>query len=276
MAVRLASFASALAAAAVALLLTVATAVAAVDDIKAIQAKGVLVVGVKADYRPWGFIDPSGAIVGMEIDMAREIADKLGVRLEMVPVTTANRIEFLRQGRIDLILATMSDTPARRQASTVIDPPYYAGGTNILARKSLNFQRWQELRGRRVCALQGAYYNRPVAENWGAIIVAFPGVPEAMIDLLAGNCDAFVQDSSLIASTLVSDPVKWADYEMPMETFGEQAWVMAVSAANREGSFARFLTHLSQDWHRSGHLIALEKKWGIPPSPFLKSMHDKL
>lgn len=258
------------------LLLTITAAVAGVDDIKAIQAKGVLVVGVKADYRPWGFIDPSGEFVGMEIDMAKEIAKRLGVRLEMVPVTTANRIEFLRQGRIDLILATMSDTPARRQATAVIDPPYYAGGTNILARKSMNFHRWQDLRGRRICGLQGAYYNRPVAENWGAVIVAFPGVPEAYIDLLAGNCDAFVQDSSLIASTLVSDSAKWADFEMPMETFGEQAWVMAVSAANRDGTFATFLSRLSVEWHRTGHLIELEKVWGIPPSPFLKMMHEKL
>lgn len=259
------------------LLLTVTTATmaATADDMKAIQARGVIVVGVKADYRPWGFIDPSGATVGMEIDMAREIADRLGVRLETVPVTTANRIEFLRQGRIDLILATMSDTPVRRQSSTVIDPPYYAGGTNILARASMNFRHWQDLRGRRVCGIQGAYYNRAVSEKWGAVIVAFPGVPEAQIDLLAGNCDALVQDSSLIASTLASDGVKWQGFEMPLETFGEQAWVMAVSADNRDGTFAAFLSRLSIEWHRSGRLIELERAWNIPPSPFLKAMHEK-
>ena len=63
-----------------------------------VMSRGKLVVGVKADYKPWGFRDSSGAIVGMEIDMAKDVADKMGVELELVAVQSSNRMQFLEQG----------------------------------------------------------------------------------------------------------------------------------------------------------------------------------
>ena len=82
------------------------------DDVK---KKGVLVVGTKADYRPFGYLDPSGKIVGLEADLAADVAKRLGVKLELVPVVASNRIQFLQQGKIDLMIATTSDTPDRRK-----------------------------------------------------------------------------------------------------------------------------------------------------------------
>ncbi len=54
-----------------------------------IKQRGVLVVGTKADYKPFGFRDPSGAIVGFEPDLAKDVANRLGVRLELEPVVSA-------------------------------------------------------------------------------------------------------------------------------------------------------------------------------------------
>ena len=122
--------------AAFALATAIAEPAAAQDTLAKIKQRGTIVVGVKNDYKPWGFVDPSGQIVGMEIDLAKDVADRLGVKLETVPVTAANRMEFLQQGRIDLVIATLGDTPQRRQAIGMIEPNYYAGGTNVLAKKS--------------------------------------------------------------------------------------------------------------------------------------------
>ncbi len=77
-----------------------------------IKKDGKIVIGVKTDYRPWGFLDPSGKFVGMEMDMAYDIAKRLGVKAELVTVQTGNRNEFLLTRKIDLILATMSENPA--------------------------------------------------------------------------------------------------------------------------------------------------------------------
>ncbi len=67
----------------------------------------------------------------------------------MIPVIAANRMEFLRQGRIDLIIATMGDTPERRKVVGMVEPNYYAGATNVLAPKSANLKTWQDLKGRK-------------------------------------------------------------------------------------------------------------------------------
>ena len=76
-----------------ALLGLVATgAVATADVLDDIKKRGTLIVGVKPDYKPFGFRDPSGALIGLEPDLAADVAKKLGVKLELVPVVSANRM----------------------------------------------------------------------------------------------------------------------------------------------------------------------------------------
>jgi polar amino acid transport system substrate-binding protein len=118
------------------LLGAVVTHAARADELSDIKKKGVLVVGTKADYRPFGYLDPSGKIVGFEPDLAADVAKRLGVKLELVPVVASNRIQFLQQGKIDLLIATMSDTPERRKIVDIVEPDYYASGTNVMARRS--------------------------------------------------------------------------------------------------------------------------------------------
>ncbi len=92
------------------------------DVLQTIKQKGVLTVGTKADYRPFGFLDPAGKIVGFEADLAADVAKRLGVKLELVPVVASNRIQFLQQGKIDMMIATMSDTPERRKIVDIVEP----------------------------------------------------------------------------------------------------------------------------------------------------------
>ena len=222
------------------------------DTLDKIKQRGTIVVGVKNDYKPWGFVDPSGKIVGMEIDLANDIAKRLGVKLEMIPVTGANRMEFLSQGRIDLILATMGDTPERRKVVGMIEPNYYAGATNVLAPKSAQLKQWADLKGRKVCAVQGAYYNRRVSQLYSPEMVVFPAVPEALNALQGGNCVAFLFDDTLIVSTLSAGDPKWQNYEMPLASEDPQAWAMGVKLDDLDGPFGAFLKKASVEWHKAG------------------------
>lgn len=245
------------------------------ETLAKIKTKGVIVVGVKNDYKPWGFLDPSGKIIGMEIDLAEEVAKKLGVKLEMIPVIAANRMEFLNQGRIDMVLATMGDTAERRKVVGMIEPNYYAGATNVLAPKSAGLKNWGDIKGRKVCGVQGAYYNRRVGQLYQPDLVVFPAVPDALNALLGGNCIAFLFDDTLIGSTLASGDAKWANYEMPLASEDPQLWALGVRLQDLDAPFGKFLKELSVEWHKSGRLVALEKKWGIKASPYLEEMHKK-
>ena len=104
------------------------------------MSRGKIVVGVKADYKPWGFRNSDGNIVGMEIDMAADVAAKMGVDLELVAVQSSNRMQFLEQGKIDLMIATMSDRKDRREIVGIVGPNYYTSGP-ILCHQSFRFEK---------------------------------------------------------------------------------------------------------------------------------------
>src|SRR6188472_2863704 len=186
------------------------------DELQDIKKKGVLVVGTKPDYRPFGFLDPSGKIIGFEPDLAADLAKRLGVKLELVPVVASNRIQFLQQGKIDLMIATMSDTPERRKIVDILDPNYYGSGTNVLAKKSDGLKSWDQLRGKKVCLIQGAFYNKELQEKYGVEGVAFPGTSEAMTALRNGNCLAYAYDDTQIVGEMQKP--EWKDYEMPLNS----------------------------------------------------------
>src|SRR4051794_17028703 len=262
-----------LSAAAAAAGLALAAVPAAAQTLDKVKQRGVLAVGSKADYKPFGFRDPSGKVVGFEPDMAQDVADRLGVKLEIEPVVSSNRMQFLQQGKIDLMIATMNDKPDRRQVVGIIEPLYYASGVNVLAVRKAGLKQWEQLKGQKVCGIQGAWYNKPVAEKYGADIVAFKGQTEAEVALLQGNCVGWVYDDTAFAERL-ADP-KWAGFEMTLPTILEEPWGLAVKLEERDGAWGKFMAEQLEEWHRTGKLIELEKKWGIQASAFLKQMHDK-
>ena len=255
-----------------ALALSASQAQAQNDRFKKVLDRGTLVVGVKADYKPWGFRDSSGQIVGMEIDMAQDVADALGVKLELIPVQSSNRMQFLQQGKIDLMIATMSDKANRRKVVGITDPNYYTSGTNVLAKKGA-VSKWEDLRGKPVCGKQGAFYNKQVSQRYGAKIVAFVGNAEAKQALRDGKCIAWVYDDSSIMADLASG--QYDDYEMPMATEDDTPWGLAVPLDEKDGIWGNFMSGMIYNWHRTGRLIELEKKWGIQSTAYLGAMNKK-
>ena len=234
--------------------------------------RGVLVVGVKADYKPWGFRDSSGKLVGMEIDMAQDVADALGVKLELIPVQSSNRMQFLEQGKIDLMIATMSDKANRRKVVGIPQPNYYTSGTNVLAKKGV-VSSWADLKGKPVCGKQGAFYNKQVSQKYGAKIIAFVGNAEAKQALRDGKCVAWVYDDSSIMADLASG--QYDDYEMPMATEDDNPWALAVPLEELNGIWGNFMSGMQYNWHSSGRLVELEAKWGIQSTSFVTDMNKR-
>ena len=93
-----------------------------------------MIVGVKEDYSPFGFRDSEGTLVGYDVDVARGFADAIGVEVQLAPVTSANRLQKVGRGEIDIVAATMGDTRSRRELVSMIEPQYYGDGANVLLR----------------------------------------------------------------------------------------------------------------------------------------------
>ena len=243
------------------------------DTWNKVMNRGKIIVGVKADYKPWGFRNSTGELVGMEIDMAKDVADAMGVEIEVVPVQSSNRMQFLEQGKIDMMIATMSDRPDRRKIVGIAQPNYYTSGTNVLAPKALGLKNWEDLRGKPVCGKQGAFYNKNATERYGAEVIAFQGNAEAKQALRDKKCIGWIYDDSSIIADLASGA--WDDFEMPMPTEDDNPWGLAVPLAEKDCVFGQFMSGMTYNWHQSGRLIELEKKWGIQATAYLQAQRER-
>jgi polar amino acid transport system substrate-binding protein len=254
------------------------TGVARADALDDIKKKGTLVVGVKADYPPYGFRDPSGQIVGMEPDMAKLAADKLGVKLQLEPVVASNRMQFLQQGKIDLMIATMSVNDERKKAVGIVEPYYYAGGVALLAAKSANIKTGADLKGKPVCAIQGSYYNNDIQSKMtGTNLVAFKGVPENEQALLNGQCVGFAYDDVLLIYKKKAEGDKWKDFEVvKLAEITPLPWGFAVKTEDKDQPLGKFMSDMVTQWHKGGTLVELEKKWLGENTQWLLDTHEKM
>lgn len=252
-------------------LLTLAGQQAHADDLATIKQRGTLIVGVKADYPPFGFRSPSGEIVGIEPALAADVARSLGVKLELVPVVASNRIQFLQQGKIDLIIATMNDTKERRWVVDIVKPDYYAAGYNVMVPKSMNLKSWAELKGKPVCGIQGAYYNYEATLSFELQVTAFADHAEALTALKQGRCVGLLFDDTSIEGDL-AEPV-WSDYDMPLESQEVQPWGLAVREGQPE--WAAYLSTMVKKWEKDGTVLDLEDKYHIKHSKFAEDAHRK-
>jgi polar amino acid transport system substrate-binding protein len=247
-------------------------AAAQADVLDDIKKRGTLIVGVKADYKPFGFRDPSGGIIGLEPDLAADVAKKLGVKLELVPVVSANRMEFLNQGKTDLMIATMSDKPERRKIVQVIEPLYYSDAVNVLLKKDSPVKSWEDLKGKKLCGTTGAFYNKDVAQQYGPEIASFDGSEKPLLALKNGDCIGYLYDQTFIAGKLLDDDWK-GGYQMVLPGIMETPWAIAIKPG--EAAFQKVLEDLSKEWMKSGRIVELEKKWGVPQTDYAKRMYEK-
>jgi polar amino acid transport system substrate-binding protein len=241
------------------------------DDLTAITQRGTLIVGVKADYPPFGFRSPSGEIIGIEPALAADVAKDLGVKLELVPVTVSNRIQLLQQGKIDLVIATMNDTQQRRWAVGIVKPYYYAAGYNVMVPKSMDLKSWAELKGKPVCGIQGAYYNYEAAMNFRLQVTAFAGPTEALAALKQGRCTGLLYDDTSIEGDILEP--EWSDYDMPLESQEVQPWALAVRKGQPE--WAAYLSSTVKKWEKDGTILDLETKYHIKHSKFVEDAHQQ-
>ena len=234
------------------------------DDI---QRRGTLIVGVKKDVPLWGKAnETTGVPEGLEPDLAADLADRLGVRLQLVGVLTAERIDAVERKQVDVLIATLSDTPERRARMTLVAPHYYASGANILARNEAKFREWSDLRNRRVCGRLGAFYNRQLTVTYGLDIVALYGNRLAMAALRDGRCAALLYDDTNIVA-MMREPA-WAGFEMPLKSLYVTPWSVALHKQEQGGRLEAAVSDAIVNWHRSGLLLRLEGKWQIPASAF--------
>ena len=233
----------------------------------AARNRGTLVVGVKTDYPPFGQLTTKGDAEGLEHDLAEDIAKRLGVGLVKVPVTGANRLQKLEEGAVDVVIATMGDTADRRRIAALIEPNYYSSGVTLLLRPDQKAADWPDIRGLKICAIQGSYFNRPMSQRYLLDLVIFNNARDAKLALRDGQCKGYLFDNTAIQSDLAKP--EWAGYKAPLPPAMVAPWAIAVAKREQGTELEWALGDAVADWHRTGFLLAREKAWKLPETKFL-------
>ncbi len=168
------------------------------DSLQKILDKGVLVLGLDETFPPMGYRNESGTIVGFDIDLATEVAARLGVELKLQPIDWNAKEMELNDGKIDMIWNGMSLTPARIEEMNM-SKPYIANRQIIIVNENSGIKTKADLAGKKVAAQAGSSAidaMKADAETFASFgqLVEFDNNNAAYLDLKAGRVDALVVD----------------------------------------------------------------------------------
>lgn len=135
--------------------LVTSTAVHAQNALQDITKSKKVTIAIPNDYPPYGFVGKDLQPQGLDIDMANYVASKLGASVELIPVTSANRIAYLQTRKADIVISTLGKTPEREEVLdfTHAYSPFFQA---IFAPKSMAIKSWADLAGKSVSVTRGA------------------------------------------------------------------------------------------------------------------------
>ncbi|HSB68735.1 MAG TPA: transporter substrate-binding domain-containing protein [Candidatus Methylomirabilis sp.] len=220
---------------------------AAAGTLDEVKKRGRLIAGVKTDFPPFGYVDSAGKNLGFDVDIAHLFAKALfddETKVELVAVTSGNRIPFLQSGKIDIIIASVTVTDERRQVVEFSEPYFMSGGL-LLVPKNSSIKGVEDLAGKTVAVIQGAIQDKDIEQLAPkAARVKFGKVSEAVLAVKGGRADAFSQDDILILTLAKENP----DLKPVGKPFTPRPYGIAVRKG--EGEFVKWV---------DGQLLKLKK-----------------
>ncbi|MFV0412206.1 MAG: transporter substrate-binding domain-containing protein [Oscillospiraceae bacterium] len=246
-------------------------------EVQAIIDRGVLRVGVKNAVVGFGFEDPiTGEYSGMEIEIARKIAETLGVDVEFTPVTAATRTELLDAGDIDCVLATFTITDERRQ-SWDFTTPYYTDHVTVLVEDASGIKTLADLESKTVGVSSGSTSARALvaamvdagvipgdnfsaetfdAATWteGVSFRQYEDYPAISTALSAGQVDAFCVDRSILA-VYRTEGRSYIEDEFAPQEYG--------IATKKDSGFSAYCEDLIQEWTADGTIAGYVEEFGL-------------
>ncbi len=230
------------------------------DTLSNIIKRGKIIVGVKYDARPFGYLGKNGVPEGFDVDFAKQIAESIlgdENKIEFKPVTSSNRILKLNRGDVDMLIATMTITK-QRQSVVKFSDPYYFTGQSILVLKNSKISTISDLNGKKVIVVFGstAEHNiRLLAPN--AKIVGFKTYLSGFNALKLGMADAMVSDESiLLGFSQNNKSVKLLPQKYTLEPYA-----VAFKKSPYSQNLVSKVNFIIADMKLNGKFNRLKRKW---------------
>ncbi|MEZ0604557.1 cystine ABC transporter substrate-binding protein [Paraburkholderia sp. IW21] len=245
------------------------TAVAAhADDLlDQVKQRGTLRIGMEGTFPPFNSKAPSGELVGYDVDVAKAVAAKLGVKPEFVTTEWSGIIAGLQAGKFDVIVNQVGITDARKQ---VLDfsPAYTYSAAQLIQRKddTRQFKSLDDLKGKKLGVGLGTNYMDMAKSVPGIDVKTYPGAPEYLRDLAAGRLDAALNDRLMLAYLMKNS-------QLPLRTGASVGTGNPSGIPFRKGNpkFAKSIDEAMTQLEADGTFTKISDKWfGIDVSKPVK------
>jgi polar amino acid transport system substrate-binding protein len=235
-------------------MMTAASALAGrIDDIK---ARGYVRIGVSLGGEPVGFRNANNEPVGYDVDVARQLAAKLGVPARFSDVSSDARISMLRSGQLDLVVANVSITPQRAR---VVDfsIPYNVAGLRVIAQKSAHVRTLADLNGKRVVVGRGTTADAFLKKSAPQAVFVYTDnfAPDGVLLLQQKRVDAGIEDASLLDYLAARD----GQLETLPALYGNTP--IGIAMAKGDPALLQFVNGFVADYVKSGAYAANYRKW---------------
>ncbi len=233
---------------------------AALDDI---MKAGVIKIAVPQDFPPFGSVGPDMKPTGYDIDVAALIAGKLGVKLELVPVTSANRVPYLQTGKVALVVSSMGKNPEREKAIdfTAAYAPFFNG---VFGPADLSVTKAADLAGKTVGVTRGAVEDMELSKIAPptAIIKRYEDNNGTISSFLSGQVDVIATGNIVAAAILAKNPpIK------PETKFLIKDSPCYIGLNKNETALLAKVNDIIANAKADGSLSAISKKWLGAPLP---------
>jgi polar amino acid transport system substrate-binding protein len=174
-----------------------------------IASRKRLIVGVKCDTPPFGYIDVRGKNAGVDVEIAKQFARYAfgtAQRLSFVCAPTAAREPLLTTGRVDLVISTFTYT-ADRATRIDFSEPYYNAGGRLLVKNSSSITKLSDLAGKKVATTSGSVYDRWMKNCFkNTEVIVADTFTNAMLAFNQGRADAVMYDDAVLIPVATADP----------------------------------------------------------------------
>ena len=185
----------------------------ATADLPEILTEGKIQIGIPENFPPFGSLGATGEYEGYDVDVAKLIAEDLGVELELVPVTSKQRIPFLETDRVDLVISSMGANPERAKSIwfTSAYAPFFSGA---FAAADKSIASPADLAGMKVGLTGGTLEDLELTDSApeGTEIIRFGDNAATLAAYTSGQVDVIVTGNTVAAKLGADNP------DMSLET----------------------------------------------------------
>jgi len=231
-------------------------------SLEEIQERGKLIVAVKDNLRPLGFRGKDGTLQGLEIDLAKRLAEELLGKSDAVvlqPVTNLERLNVVLQGKVDLAIARVTATDSRLRL-VYLSAPYYVDGTGLVT-KDTSIKQLSDLATKKIAVLNVSNTIAVVRHNLPrAKLVGVKSYEEARSLLENGGAQAFAADKSVLTGWVQ----EYSEYKLLPERLSAEALCVVIPKGVKYGKLQLQVNGAIARWQASGWLAQRVAAWGLP------------